>query len=153
MTTTIAIALHALAAIIWVGGMFFALLVLRPAAGGFEPADRLGLWSRAFPRFFTWVWMAAVILPATGYWMIFERWGGFANMPLHGQIMHAVGWVMVLIFLHLWFAPYRKFQQAVKVKDHHVAGRYLNQIRWLVATNLALGLINAVAGASGRYWP
>ena len=29
---SVAITLHVLAAIVWIGGMFFALLILRPAA-------------------------------------------------------------------------------------------------------------------------
>jgi len=51
----IGMTLHVLAAVIWVGGMFFAHMVLRPSAGPLEPAVRLSLWSRVFPRFFFWV--------------------------------------------------------------------------------------------------
>ena len=41
----IAITLHVIAAILWVGGMFFAWMVLRPvAAGQLEPPARLTLW-------------------------------------------------------------------------------------------------------------
>ena len=50
-----AVSLHILAAIVWIGGMFFAVLVLRPAAGPLEPPDRLALWRRVFARFFPWV--------------------------------------------------------------------------------------------------
>ena len=35
------VALHVLAAVVWVGGMFFAYMVLRPAAGPLETAERL----------------------------------------------------------------------------------------------------------------
>ena len=39
---TLAISLHVLAAVIWVGGMFFAWIVLRPvAASQLEPPARL----------------------------------------------------------------------------------------------------------------
>ena len=34
------LALHVLAAVIWVGGMFFAYMVLRPSAGPLESASR-----------------------------------------------------------------------------------------------------------------
>ena len=37
MTSAAATALHVLAAVVWVGGMFFAYLVLRPAVGGIAP--------------------------------------------------------------------------------------------------------------------
>ena len=57
-----AISLHVLAAIVWIGGMFFALLVLRPSAGPLEPPDRLALWRRVFARFFAWVWISLALL-------------------------------------------------------------------------------------------
>ncbi|HCH57240.1 MAG TPA: hypothetical protein DEV64_09140, partial [Rhodospirillaceae bacterium] len=61
--TTIALALHLLAALVWVGGMFFAIMVLRLAAGELEPPVRVPLWGRVFSKFFPWVWMAVIVLP------------------------------------------------------------------------------------------
>jgi uncharacterized membrane protein len=149
---TTAVLLHILAAIIWIGGMFFAVVVLRPAAGPLEPPDRLALWRRVFARFFPWVWLAVVVLLASGYWMIFAGFEGFAHLPLHIHLMHGIGWLMALIYLHLWFSPYKRFKAALDAGEPPVAAANLNQIRWIVTTNLALGLINAVIGASGRYW-
>lgn len=145
------VALHVLFAILWVGGMFFALIVLRPAAGEMEPSVRLPLWGRVFQRFFSWVWVAVVLMPVTGYWMIYQGWGGFATSPIYLHWMHGIGWLMILIFLHLWFAPYRRFKAALAAGDLPTAGRQINQIRWIVTGNLLLGLINAALGASGRY--
>ena len=54
--------LHALAAVVWVGGMFFARLVLAPAAASLEPGPRLTLWSRVLGRFFPWVFAAIILL-------------------------------------------------------------------------------------------
>ncbi len=46
-------ALHLLAAVVWVGGMFFAWMILRPAAVDIlEPPARLRLWLSVFKRFF-----------------------------------------------------------------------------------------------------
>ena len=50
---SIAITLHLLAAMIWIGGMFFAYMVLRPAAVEvLELPVRLSLWVAVFRRFF-----------------------------------------------------------------------------------------------------
>ena len=149
---TIALALHLLTALIWVGGMFFAIMVLRLAAGELEPPVRAPLWGRVFQKFFPWVWMAVIILPLTGYWMIFAVWGGFANMPIHAHIMHGLGLIMIAVYLHLWFAPYKRFRAALAVEDIPTAGANLNQIRILVTVNLVIGLVNAVVGSTGRYW-
>ena len=152
MDLGIAVTLHLLAAVIWVGGMFFAVYMLRPSAGPLSPAERLPLWQRVFARFFPWVWAAVILLPATGYWMIFEMYDGFAELPVPYHIMHLLGWAMVLIFLHLWFAPYARFKKALAADDLPQAGKQLNTIRLLVTTNLYLGLINAVIGPLGRFW-
>ncbi|MFQ5661094.1 MAG: CopD family protein [Gammaproteobacteria bacterium] len=149
---SVAIALHLLSTIVWVGGMFFALLVLRPASVDLETEDRLPLWGRTFGKFFPWIWTAVIVLLISGYWMIFGFWGGFARLPVYLHLMQAIGWLMILLFLHLWFAPYRRFKKALAADDLSEAARNLNQIRQLVTTNLVLGLINAIIGASGAYW-
>ena len=149
---TIALALHLLATLIWVGGMFFAIMVLRLAAGELDPPIRVPLWGRVFQKFFPWVWMAVIILPLSGYWMIFSVWGGFAGLPLHVHIMQALGLIMILIYLHLWFAPYRRFRIALSNSNIPTAGGNLNQIRILVTVNLIIGLVTSVIGSTGRYW-
>ena len=152
MYTAIAITLHLLASVIWVGGMFFAVYVLRLAAGPMEPSDRVSLWQRAFANFFPWVWIAVILLPVTGYWLVFDLHGHLANLPLPYHIMHGLGWIMILIFLHLWFAPYARFKRALAGGNIPEAGKQLNTIRLMVTGNLYLGLINVLIGTSGRFW-
>ena len=149
----IAIALHVLAAVIWVGGMFFAVYIQRPAAGALEADIRVALWGRALGRFLPSVWALVVVLMGSGYWMVFAAYGGLAALPLYLSLMHGIGWIMVLVFLHLWFAPYRRFRRALAAGNTADAAKYLNQIRILVTVNFYIGLINAAIGASGRYWP
>ncbi len=56
MGTIVATSLHTVAAVLWVGGIFLAYRVLRPAAMALEPPQRLTLWADVFGRFFPWVW-------------------------------------------------------------------------------------------------
>ena len=149
---TVALGLHLLAALVWVGGMFFAIMVLRLAAGELEPAIRAPLWGRVFAKFFPWVWMAVILLPLTGYLMSFGVWGGFAGLPMHIHLMHVVGLLMIAIYLHLWFAPYKRFRVALTAGDIPAAGANLNQIRILVTINLVIGIAISVVGSTGRYW-
>ena len=149
----IAIALHLLAAVIWVGGMFFAYMALRPAAASLlEPPLRLPLWSQVFARFFRWVTAAVIILPATGYWMVFSVFGGMSGVGLHIHLMQGIGIVMVLLYGHLYFGPYRRMNLAIGKQDWKDAGARLASIRKIVATNLSLGLVVIVIAGSGRYW-
>jgi uncharacterized membrane protein len=146
------LALHILAAVIWVGGMFFAYVVLRPSVGPLEPALRLPLWHRVFGRFFPWVSAAVAVLLASGLGMVFGYFGGFKGVGLHVHVMLTTGIVMMLLYGHLYFAPWRRFQAAVAAGDLTLAASQLNQIRRIVGINLVLGLITVVIGASGRYW-
>ena len=149
---SISLILHALSAVVWVGGMFFAHQVLRPAAATLEPGPRLALWSRVLGRFFAWVFAAVILLLLTGYTMVFAVLGGFAKIGLHIQLMQGIGILMVLLFLHLYFAPWRRFRAAVARQDWAEGGRQLGQIRTIVTVNLVLGLIVVAIGSSGRYW-
>jgi len=150
---SIALTLHLLSAVIWVGGMFFAYVALRPVAAALlEPPLRLPLWSQTFARFFPWVWAAVVLLPLTGYWMIFGPLGGFATAPVFVHIMQALGVVMILIFLHVYFAPYRRLRRAVAAREYAAAGAQLGQIRRLIGINLALGLVTIVVAVAGPHF-
>ena len=150
---SIAIALHVLSAALWVGGMFFAHQVLRPVAvAQLEPPPRLRLWAAVFSRFFPWVWLFVLLLPLTGYWLVFQLFGGMGSVGLHIHIMQGLGWVMILIYLHLFFAPFRRLKEAVITEQWPEAAKQLNQIRRMVGINLSLGLIVIIVAAGGRYF-
>lgn len=149
----IALALHLVAAIIWVGGMFYAYMVLRPVAASLlEPPVRLQLWSEVFKRFFVWVWAIIIIIPLTGYFMIFANWDGFSFVTKDIHIMHGLGILMVLLFLHLFFAPYKRMNQALAENNIEEAAKRLSQIRVIVLVNMLLGITIGVVASAGRYW-
>jgi uncharacterized membrane protein len=148
----LAISLHVLSSVIWVGGMFFAYLVLRPiAAIQFEPPQRLTLWSNVFSKFFPWVWVAVVLLIGTGFWLITNKFGGMKNVGVHIHIMMSMGIIMALIFMHVFFAPTRKLAKAVAESNWEEAGKKLAQIRILIGLNLIIGIAVVVIATSGRY--
>jgi uncharacterized membrane protein len=148
----IGVAFHVVAAVIWVGGMFFALMVLRPSTGPLDPPTRLALWERVFARFFPWVWGAVAVLLVSGFAMIIWGFGGFAKIGTYVHVMMGLGILMMLIYAHLYFAPWRRFRRAVAAGEWPVAAKYIDQIRLLVTINLVLGLITVVVGAAGRYY-
>ncbi|NND89344.1 MAG: hypothetical protein HKN42_00670 [Granulosicoccus sp.] len=147
----LAIALHGLAATLWIGGMFFAYVILRPTVAQMEPHRRLGLWSGVFQRFFPWVWVSVLVLLLSGYWLVFMAFGGFATSPVHVHIMHALGWLMVALFVYLYFKPYPLLRKSVESEDWPAAGAALNRVRHIVLVNLVLGLVLMVIVLAGRY--
>ncbi len=147
---SIALTLHLLAAVIWVGGMFFAYVCLRPVAASLlEPPHRLQLWAHVFMRFFVWVWAAIITLIVTGHGMI-ALYGGFGSIGKHVHIMLAIGYVMFLLFCHLYFAPFKRLKHAVEASDWATAGGSLNQIRKIVGANLVLGLTTVAIASGGK---
>ena len=152
LETTFALTFHVLGAVVWVGGMFAAYMCLRPAAAALEPPQRLRLWRAFFAKFFPWVWVAVVLLLASGYWMLLTTFGGFAGAPPYIDLMQGIGWLMIALYVWLFHGPWLKFKRAVDAQDWPAAAAHLNRIRQVIMINLPLGLIVAVIGGSGRYW-
>lgn len=145
--------LHVLSVAIWVGGMFFAYVCLRPiAASQLEPPVRLQLWAGVFGKFFPFVWVAVILLPLTGYMMISNLYDGMGNAPLYVHLMNGLGSLMIFIYLHVFFAPFQRLKRAVAAQDWPAGGMALAQIRILVGVNTALGLITIIIASGGRFF-
>jgi uncharacterized membrane protein len=141
--------LHVLSVTVWVGGMFFAYLCLRPvAAQVLEPPQRLRLWDGTFARFFPWVWASVALILASGLYMIWLM-GGFAATPIHVHVMLGLGLLMMLIFSYVYFAPYGELKRRVAAQDWKGAAAALGRIRQLVGVNLTLGLITITIATLG----
>jgi uncharacterized membrane protein len=148
----IALLLHLLAAVVWVGGMFFAYVALRPvAAAQLEPPVRLTLWAGVFKVFFPWVFAAIVTLLLSGYWMVLSFYGGFDAVGMHVHLMIWAGYVMMLLFFHVFFAPFKRLKRAVAAADWPAGARSLAQIRVLIGINLSIGLVVVAIASGGRY--
>jgi uncharacterized membrane protein len=135
-------AIHVLCAILWVGGMFFAYVVLRPSLAVLEPPQRLALHGQVFRRFFLVVWHAMPLIVLTGLVMIFTVFGGMAGVRWNIHVMLLLGLVMAAIFIVLFFGPYRAFRAAP-------GPGALDSIRKLIGVNLILGLLTAVIAVLG----
>jgi uncharacterized membrane protein len=142
--------MHIASVVVWVGGMFFAYLRLRPVAGElFEPPIRLRLWQRVFARFFVWVWLAVVLIAISGFGM-FARIG-FAAAPLNWHLMLLSGLGMIAIFIYVFVGPYDALKRAVAAEDWKTGGAALNRIRQAVGLNLALGFVTIGFATLGRW--
>jgi uncharacterized membrane protein len=148
----VALALHILGAVVWVGGMFAAYVWLRPAAGALEPPQRLTLWRNFFAKFFPSVWASVLLLLASGYWMLITSFGGFAHAPLYVNLMQTIGLVMTALYAYVFHGPWLAFKRAVDSQRWPDAATSLDRIRQIITVNLPLGLIVVIIGGTGRYW-
>jgi len=138
--------LHILGFTVWVGGMFFAHNALRPvAAVTLEPPQRLTLLAGVFAKFFLWVWISIALIFGSGLAMM----AGMGKPPLHVTLMFVLGVLMMLIFAHIFFAPYRRLKRAVAAQDWKTGGASMATIRKMVAVNLIIGLLTIAIGALG----
>jgi uncharacterized membrane protein len=150
MTLALAIAfgIHQLATIVWVGGMFFAHVVLRPTVEDVVKApDRLLLMLGVLRRFFPWVWVAIALLWGSGLRIVLVASEGRA--PLHVQLMMGLAVVMTVIFVYIYTVPFRRLKFAVGAQNWPLAGSRLALMRRLILTNLVLGLTTALTGSAG----
>lgn len=142
--------IHMLSIVVWVGGMFFAYVVLRPSAAEIlQPPERLRLWDKVFRLFFNWVWLAVFLVLLSGFYMIYLL-GGFAGLPLYINLMLLLGIAMMLIFAYVYFKCYVQFNKLVAKQEWPVAGAMLATIRKLVALNLTIGLLTIAVVVIGR---
>lgn len=141
--------LHILGFTVWIGGMFFAYMALRPvAASQLEGPQRLALWAGVFGKFFPWVWASVALILLTGLHMLVKI-GGMAA-PHYAMAMLALGVVMMLIFAHVFFGPYKKLKRAVGEQNWKAGGAALAQIRMLIGINLIIGLATIAVVFLGR---
>ena len=147
---SVALALHLLGVIVWVGGMFFAHMALRPTAAKLlQPPQRLPLLKGVLDRFFRWVWVSIAAILASGYWIFLGLWNGLAGVHVH--LMQGTGLLMIGIFLFIYFRPYRRMGDALAAADLPVAAAEMALIRRLIGINLILGLLTSLLATIGPY--
>jgi uncharacterized membrane protein len=132
--------LHLLFAVLWVGGLFFAFVVLRPSLTAIDPPQRMLLQTRVHKRFFLLVWHAMPLVLISGFVMLWLL-GGMANVawPIHAML--GLGLLMAAVFLAIVFGPYRKFRRTT---DRTRMAASMTTMRNLIGVNLALGLITVI---------
>lgn len=144
---SLALMAHVLAAVIWVGGMFFAYVLLRPVLATIDAPQRFIIWVGTFKQFFPWVWFCIIVLLATGFYMIYSM-GGFSNIGNHIYAMLGLAVIMIVIFKFVCVAPFRHFCRGVEQEKWEVAAYALATIRKLVAVNLGLGILTIVVATA-----
>jgi uncharacterized membrane protein len=141
------LALHLLSAAIWVGGMFYAVVVLRVGLAVLDAGPRLQVQMVTLKKFFFYVWHVMPIMILTGWGMVFLVYGGFAVLPWSINVMQGLGILMALVFAYAFFGPWQRLRRAIRPAPDLVP-----RIRSLIITNLALGLATIAVGAFGHVW-
>ncbi|WP_298171956.1 CopD family protein [Acidithiobacillus sp.] len=142
---------HIIAVVVWIGGLFFATVVLAPVlqAEIAQASTRIPLLHAILRRFFLWVWISGAVLLGSGYTMVPLFYGGFAALSAPVSIMVVLGTVMVMLALHVYFAPLKRLRRAVLNQDWEAGARALGQVRLVSSVNLLLSLVVILMGVWG----
>jgi uncharacterized membrane protein len=149
MLRQVLLSVHGLSAMVWIGGMFFAIVCLRPASiDVLAPPQRLALWLATLRRFFVVLALAIVALLLSGV----ALWGSVAvrATPPGWLVMLALGSVMTVVYGVVALALFPTFRGHVLAAQWPQAAQGLNRIRWAVVFNLILGVVVVIAVASTR---
>jgi uncharacterized membrane protein len=136
--------LHLIGSIVWLGGMFTMLFAVRPAViqSLKEPRVRLEFLESATGRFLRVVWVVMPLTLLSGFAMMIAA--GIKNMPPGVHAMTTIGLIMSIVFLVVWFGPYKRFQSELAKGNVANAGNAHESLRKLVLTNLALGILAVI---------
>ena len=136
--------LHLLAAMFWLGGMATIVLCVRPAAlAALTAPQPIQLLHATLARFLKYVALALAILLLTGIHLYGLRGGMGARWGIH--VMAFGGILMMLVYGHLRFGPFKKLDASVKSQNWAEGKAALGQIRVLVLVNLFLGVLITAA--------
>jgi len=148
LNVAIPLALHQIAVIIWIGGMFFAHFALRPTIKrSLEPPERIQVAIGVFGRFFPWVWVCIATLWISGLWLAVAELEG--KVAMHVHIMMGIALLMTLIFTYLFVFPFRRMKMAVEYENWRWASAKFSTIRKLIVVDLVLGLFTVIVAVSG----
>ncbi|MBI4219586.1 MAG: CopD family protein [Chloroflexi bacterium] len=155
----LAVFVHLLAAVIWVGGMVFLALVLVPVTRGFRepPGFPAQLLSAAARRFRAVGWISLGVLVGSGIWLLTERGFGFDFLLRSGggtaQLLRIklllVAIVVALSALHDFILGPVLARKLVELRANGVpvdrVARQRRVVSWVARLNLllALGVIGA----------
>jgi len=157
--------LHILAAIVWIGGMFFLPLVLVPVLRHHDAALRAALLDAVGRRFRVVGWIAIGVLLVTGVWNLHNRhlpWETiFSGRLFTGVWGHILGWKLVFVAVVLLLSVFHDFwlgpasTRAARGDDPRRSERLRRSASWAGRLNAALSLallFFAVALVRGLPW-
>jgi uncharacterized membrane protein len=148
---TIVFPLHVLATIVFLGGLFFAVVVFPPIVVRLKTESASFLWQHLLNRLFVWAWVSMLVILGTGIGMVFLKFGGFSGVPLiHRQNM-AVGIPAIILFGYAFFGPWGQYRRTIAHGDWTAATTELMRLRFVIAVSLGLGLVASAVSAVGRY--
>jgi uncharacterized membrane protein len=137
-------AIHLLCVVLWVGGMAFLLLTLRPSVSVIDPTARLALQGAVFRRFFRSIWQVMPMAIVSGLLLLILSYSHHA-LPWPVMVMQTGGVLMAAIFIGMVLVPNKRFQ--AKLAAGAATAEDIVPIRRLIWLSLGIGAVILVCVA------
>ncbi len=111
---TLARAVHVIAIVAWIGGVYFVTMIVLPAVRGFaQPEDRIKTFGAIEGRFSWHARVITLVAGGSGFYMMYllDAWDRYASlaywwvhaMTLIWALFTLVLFILEPLFLHAWF--------------------------------------------------
>ncbi|ACI53048.1 putative integral membrane protein [Gluconacetobacter diazotrophicus PA1 5] len=141
---SLVLAIHLIGMTAWVGGMVYAVFIVRPSLGLLDATQRASVHLQTLTRFFRIVWHTMPTVLVTGWLMILHE-GGFAAVSWQVNAMQVLGLAMAALFARIYFGPFQKVRRAIRPQP-----ATFDSIRSLVMINIGMGFLTILAAAMAR---
>lgn len=146
MTYFILVALHVLAAVVWIGGMLFLGLVLAPVLRSQPPSERAALLRAVGRRFLKIGWAALGVLLVTGPILWSVR--AFQITPSLGMKLILVAVILYLSILHDFSLGPRLTDRLEQGDQREETLRLRRQVALLARANTLFALMVLILGVA-----
>ena len=157
MDVTIALALHVLAIVLWIGGVAMVTTVLLPTVRRFKNAEERVAFFEAVERRFAWQARGTTLLAgASGFYMVdrLELWPALGSVDYWWLDAMILVWVLFTfmlfvaepLFLDRWFG-----RRAKRAPESTFA--LIQRFHWLLLVLSLITILGGVAGSHGLSFP
>lgn len=134
-----AVALHVMAAFVWLGGMFYASVAVALTTGSQQPLASAGHLARELRRFFPVLCLCAALLLVSSLYLVFGGFRGPHHAPAFVNLMLLRDLFMVFLVLLAWLVAYPRLRRGLEQENPRL-------VRGGLYRMLLVGLINLVLG-------
>ena len=151
----IALALHVLAVVVWIGGVSFATVALLPALRCLtDPHERIAMFEAVESRFAPVARSSIIVAGATGLYLIYrlDAWSWFAVPSfwwMHAMVLVWLLFAALLFVVEPFFLHHRFDSRARATPD--ATFRRMQHLHWILVVLALVTIAAAVAGSRGSF--
>jgi uncharacterized membrane protein len=150
---TIALAIHVLAVVLWIGGVAMVTTVLLPAVRQFKSAEERIAFFETIERRFAWQARGTTLLAgASGFYMVYRLnlWSRFLTVEYWWLSAMVAVWLLFTLMLFI-IEPlflHREFASSARRAPENTFAR-VQRLHWVLLMLSLVTIFGAVAGSHG----